>query len=572
MKKLLLPALLAASAAAAAPSVTGSKHDLSLTGPGPIRATSETSACAFCHFPHSGLSNRPDPAAIHVPYESSTLAVRPGAPTGASRACLSCHDGTIAVGQTTGRYLPVNVGAIPAGRPSNLGTDLRKTHPISTFPSLAGGTRPPRPGDEVKLDRNGFVQCTSCHDPHRERGDPVVGKFLVKPSQRSALCLSCHDAVATGGSGGSHATSVASLGPAGGPHATVGEAGCAACHVPHGGDGRGHLLDRPLLDDDAVCLRCHGGGVASKNVGAELAKPFAHVTPERGVHDPSEGRPGSARPLPETSPAARRHVACVDCHDPHRATGVPAVRPGVGGALAGVWGVDQAGQRVDQVRFEYELCLKCHGDSANAGRPSGRAAPPREGADANLRLAFGPDAASSHPVLAPGRGAGVPSLLPQVGPGATIGCGDCHASESGPGAGGSGPAGPHGSVHPFLLERAYLTADLTPESPAAFALCYKCHDREVILSARSNFSGHALHLGPSVNAPCSACHTAHGVSARRGAPGANAHLMDFDVSIVRPPAIGPRRYRSEGPGRGSCNLSCHGREHADAPYGPSVLP
>jgi predicted CXXCH cytochrome family protein len=572
MKRLLLALLLLSTAhARSGGSVVGSKHDLSVSGPGPIRAVSEGDACIFCHIPHEalpgGLSNRPDPKAAYVPYESSTMSARPGAPTGASRICLSCHDGTIAVGRTHVRDIPTTGGAIAPGRGSYIGTDLRNTHPISFAPPASNKTRRPAPGDPVHYDRSGQLQCTSCHDPHRQNGDPLVGKFLVKPTQRSQLCLSCHDALATSPQGSSHALAAASFAPQQGNlagYASVGDAGCNACHLSHHGDGQGRLLDRPGSDDDAPCLRCHGAsGVARKSIGPDLAKRSAHVSASGGVHDAAEGRPGAARKIPETSPGTKRHVACVDCHDPHRATDRPAVAPGVGGALDGVWGIDPSGQRVEQVRFEYELCFKCHGDSANQPLLANPTAPRRSSGDTNLRLAFAADAPSYHPVVTTGRAASVPSLKPTYGPGSTIACGDCHASESGPGAGGAGPRGPHGSVNPFLLERSYLTADFTPEGPAAYALCYKCHDRDVLLSSRSSFPDHALHL--RIAAPCSACHTAHGVSARTGTPSANAHLIDFDTSIVQPSG-GVRRYTSTGVGTGSCTLTCHGESHSNKSY------
>lgn len=577
---LALLALAAAPALAASPggAVVGSKHDFSSTGPGPIRSVSEQSPCVACHFSHSGLSSRPDLRARHIPYESTTVNARPGAPTGASRVCLSCHDGTIAVGETRGRFLQMTVDTIPSDRPSNLGTDLRKTHPVSFVPVGDGRTRPPPNGDEVRLDKSGQVQCTSCHDPHSEFGDPAVGKFLVKPSRHSALCLTCHEGLLVNPPASSHGASDAPL-PKGQVipgAATVAEAGCRACHVPHGGDGKGRLLSRPSEEDDALCLPCHSGTVARQDVALELRKPFAHVTPVRGIHDAAEG-PGAARPLPEASPGAARHVACVDCHDPHAASDRPAA-PGIAaGVLAGVWGIDANGQRVEAVRFEYEVCFKCHGDSANQPRGARSGAPVRAASGANLRLDLASTAASSHPIVAPGRSGGVPSLKAPWTTTSTIACGDCHASESGPGAGGGAPRGPHGSVHPFLLERAYSTADGTPESPSAYALCYKCHDRDVIVDpARrdlsrfpdpTSFSEHGRHLGPAVNAPCSACHTPHGVASETGSPVENAHLVDFDVSIVQP-LRGERRYRSAGAAAGSCTLSCHGKEHDATPYAP----
>jgi predicted CXXCH cytochrome family protein len=574
MRKTALALLLLASSARAGQggSVIGSKHDLSVTGPGPIRATSEVNPCVFCHVTHGARTSRPDLGGIHRPYESSTLSARPGAPTGASRICLSCHDGTIAVGETRKRRIATTLRTLPSDHPANLGTDLRRTHPVSFRPAATGRIHAPGASDPVKLDGRGEVQCTSCHDPHREFIDPSEGKFLVKTSRNSELCLSCHDALAVASTGSSHATSGAAFGAAEGntgPHATVAEAGCGACHVPHAAAVEGRLLPRGG-GDDAACLRCHATSVTQKQIGAELAKPFAHAGSAREVHDAAEGRPGASRSLPERSSGAPRHVACVDCHDPHLANRGPPASPGAaGGALAGVWGIDRHGRRVEPVQFEYEVCFKCHADSANKPQSFGPRPPEtvrRETVEVNLRSVFDPSAPSFHPVVAAGRSADVPGLVAPYTASSRIACSDCHASESGPGAGGAGPRGPHGSVHPHLLERAYSTLDYAPESPSAYALCYKCHDRDTLLSASSGFGLHQRHLTGPLATSCSTCHAAHGVAQQAGAAGEHAHLVDFDVSVVRPGPAGLRRYQSLGPRRGSCALSCHGKEHADLAY------
>jgi predicted CXXCH cytochrome family protein len=425
----------------------------------------------------------------------------------------------------------------------------------------------------VRLDGAGLVQCTSCHDPHDEWRDPEVGKFLVKPSAQSALCVSCH----TSGTGPSSATHLApspAPAPAKDPAiaakmrvgpAPVAGLGCGACHVPHAADARGRLLKEELPEDD-LCLSCHGG-TAQKPISADLGKAYAHTTPNRGRHDAAEGpNAPDARRLPEISPGAPRHVTCADCHDPHSSNPRPSLAPAAPGALAGVWGVDLNGQRVTVARYEYEVCLKCHGDSANKPQASdgGLDRVRRARRDANLRLVFARDAASSHPVAAAGRNLDVPSLKAPYSPASIVFCTDCHASDGGPGAGGEGARGPHGSVYPFLLERQYLTDDRTPESPASYALCYKCHDREVLLSDRSPFPLHRLHVVEG-SAPCSGCHAAHGVSRDAGTERNNAHLISFDLAIVKPGAAGQARYESLGPGRGSCALTCH-----DEPHGPGT--
>ncbi len=575
MRRLLVLALLAAPLVRAAEggSVVGSRHDFSATGGGRFKGTGTTSACAYCHAPHGAtggaLSSRPEPAPSRT---AARLGSTAGAAGQSSRTCLSCHDGTVAVGQTSAGATQVLGGAggrIEAGQRSNLGTDLRTTHPLSVRPDGLS-VRAPVAGAGARLVEGGTVQCTSCHDPHRDSAD---GKFLLGPNRRSELCLGCH-AEMTGEATHLTAlrpTSLAALLPAG-----AAEAGCATCHASHGAAPDSHLQRRGAGEpEDATCLGCHGAGTGRLDVAADRAKPFAHASVTTGVHAADEGPTSASRRLPEASPAAPRHVVCVDCHAPHASNPRPASRPFAGGALDGVWGIDLDGQRVAQVKFEYQVCLKCHGDSANLAltRSAGASrSVPRAAADSNLRRVFSSSAASSHPVGAPGRNPDVPSLIAPLGPLSQITCSDCHASETGAGAGGAGPRGPHGSSWPALLERRYVTDDQVPESAAAYALCYKCHDRERLLSSPDSpfqtdagLPLHKLHVVDQ-RASCSACHSAHGVSLLAGSPTANAHLVDFDTSVVGATPAGQRSYLSRGPRSGSCALTCHGSVHAPKEY------
>ena len=559
-------------------SVLASKHNLSVSGPGPVKAQSETQVCIFCHTPHHGASlgtNRPGSLATYQPYNSTTLVSPvPGSPSGATRVCLSCHDGTIALGQTlaSGRIPFVNAG--PGGTlapgSSNLGTDLRRSHPVSFAPALSPKLRAPPPDDPVKLDAAGRVQCTSCHNPHWDKVDPVQGKFLVKQNRGSALCLTCHLQPYWIANPSAHQASTAfydtSLG-ATTPYTTVADNGCASCHRPHGAATNARLLkDQP----SQTCLQCHTGRVASKDLRGDFAKPYAHpsLSGDPLIHDAAEGPLDPAHPLPERLISAPRHAECVDCHNPHAAFAQPSSAPRASGFLAGVWGIDRNGQRVDPVQNEYEVCFKCHADSANQPQSSGPTPPEtvrRAVPDVNLRRVFDLGAASFHPIEGPGRNAAVPGLLSPWTTASTVYCSDCHASDTGRGAGGAGPSGPHGSSYPHILERNLSTADYTPESPTSYALCYKCHDRSVLLSPQSGFPSHASHV-QARSIPCSACHDWHGVSAVSGNPVNNAHLIDFDISIVRPNAKGVRRYQATGFGHGSCALSCHNSEHDNRSY------
>lgn len=69
-------------------------------------AGSNREVCVFCHTPHGGtvvgggaapLWNRAVNTAGYTPYAGPNMDNLPGQPVGVSLACLSCHDGTIAV-------------------------------------------------------------------------------------------------------------------------------------------------------------------------------------------------------------------------------------------------------------------------------------------------------------------------------------------------------------------------------------------------------------------------------------------------------------------------------------------
>ena len=198
-------------------SVSTTLHNLSARGPGEVRAVSETEVCKFCHIPHSAVVAAPlwghalsTAASYAVPdVKGPGGALRPGGqPDGASRLCLSCHDGTVALGdlgRKRGTVPMAGAQKLGAGRRGFLGTDLSGSHPISiempvTDPAADDdadvGLRPlqaVQADREVRLDRDGKIQCTTCHDPHADRYhvEGQVPRFWVKPTVEE-VCLVCH--------------------------------------------------------------------------------------------------------------------------------------------------------------------------------------------------------------------------------------------------------------------------------------------------------------------------------------------------------------------------------------------
>ncbi len=541
--------------------VVDTLHNLSTSGPGEVRAESEEQICIFCHAPHntSGVAplwNREAPLSNYTIYRSSTFDADPGQPTGSSKLCLSCHDGTIALGRVLSRADRIRmVGSdfMPAGL-SNLGTDLSDDHPVSFHytTGLAASDRQLESPDtlpaEVKLDRSGQFQCTTCHDPHHNR----FRMFLTMTDAFGSLCIACHDM--DGWSTGSHgaagdAVSGVALGDW--PFGTVAENACRSCHRTHTAGGRERLLIFEKEEDN--CLNCHDGSVAQFNILAEIDKQSAHDPRlQTGVHDPTEMLAG-------TNP----HVECVDCHNPHAAgpqTDQDYVA--IGATMQKVPGSTSGGGYTQEAQYEYEVCYRCHGDApVPVSRRIARLAD-----QPNLRLKFNSTNPSFHPIVTASPNSDVVSLDPSIAPGSLIRCTDCHNNDSGRRAGSYGPDGPHGSVYDFLLIRNYSVHDDTPESAYDYALCYQCHQRTSILNNES-FPEHARHVRDQ-DAPCSACHDPHGISTISSSGSDHTHLINFDVTIVRPLyTTGTLAYRDLGDRTGTCTLTCHNQIHDTRPYG-----
>jgi hypothetical protein len=265
----------------------------------------------------------------------------------------------------------------------------------------------------------------------------------------------------------------------------------------------------------------------------------------------------------------RRHAECVDCHNPHAARAHPigVVRGTYGQVVKGptlhAAGVTLSGRETDEAQFQYEICFKCHADGIT--RPRLRTS--RQVGQTNVRLEFQLSNPSFHPVAGPRRNRDVVSLIAPLRVGSVITCMDCHNSDTARSAGGSGANGPHGSIYPSLLSLPYETADFTVESARAYALCYKCHDRDSILGDES-FSRHRRHI-VDIRTPCSVCHDPHGVYRGQGNRTNHSNLINFDLSVVMPadtPSGRRVEYEDRGQFAGSCTMTCHGFPHVNFPY------
>ena len=171
-----------------AATITGSKHDLSGSTGGEI--------CVACHTPHNAnttvtdapLWNHTMTTATYEVYASPTFNGTISQPTGVSKLCLSCHDGTIAPDAFTG-----HTGVTSIAAAGNLGTNLKKSHPISFTYDAALATADGELTDPGTLPagwiNNSKFECSSCHDVHNKTG---IAKMLHATNSGSALCLTCH--------------------------------------------------------------------------------------------------------------------------------------------------------------------------------------------------------------------------------------------------------------------------------------------------------------------------------------------------------------------------------------------
>jgi predicted CXXCH cytochrome family protein len=540
-------------------SVEYTKHNLSLRGAIEGQRTSVQSMCEFCHTPHSLKPASPawarsNPGTRYIMYDqmtssTSNIPIDPSRqPDGSSIICLSCHDGTIAPGNSQ--------SVMPAGSSSILGTDLSDDHPVSFVYNAtlvnADGQLKHTPMFPVRLDRNSKVQCASCHDPHND----TYSDFLVASTEFSDLCFKCHER--TYWSFSTHSTSTASWNGSGkdpwehnkSSFSNVAQNACANCHDSHTAGGKARLMKEAL--EEKNCLDCHNGNVASsdKNIEIQFTKPYKHdIFAYDQNHDPNESG---------LITLAKKHVECADCHNAHAVNATPADAPNANGFLAGVKGIDQNGNTVDAIQFEYELCFRCHSDN-----PVTSPTTSRQIEQGNTRLEFASTSASFHPVQIKGKNNSVPALVLPLTESSIIYCSDCHSSN-----GSGAPAGPHGSIYPQILKYQYEKIDNTPESAFAYELCYSCHTRDQYNTDIGDNVKRQIHFKHVVTekTPCNACHDPHGISRTQGNPVNNSHLINFDINIVKTRANGELNFQDNGYRTGSCNLTCHGVDHNSKNY------
>jgi len=212
MKKKILAAMIfplfALSSAGLAGTIAGSPHDFR-----GYLWNESGEICKPCHTPHhtkalpAPLWNHELSTETYSMYNSTQSPSMDAdvdiQPSGSSKICLSCHDGTVALEN----FGDITDGVIFLYGDMLIGSDLSDDHPISFVYNTSLATEDGELYDPAtklsgvvgsvgSIDEDmlfqGRMECSSCHDVHNTRA--VAGtKLLLKDNTGSALCLTCHD-------------------------------------------------------------------------------------------------------------------------------------------------------------------------------------------------------------------------------------------------------------------------------------------------------------------------------------------------------------------------------------------
>ncbi|GMV26470.1 MAG: hypothetical protein AMXMBFR58_25010 [Phycisphaerae bacterium] len=372
--------------------------------------------------------------------------------------------------------------------------------------------------------------CDSCHDYK----DVAAHTFTLKRSGRQ-LCDFCHiDKTGTEG-------------PV--VHDPVAKGDCTGCHDPHGSSTRLMLKQDSVK---ALCTECHKNTMT----GAHAHKPaeedctkchYSHTSthPRLLRNSPQElclscheevGKSISGSAFPH-----KPVEDCLNCHSPHATDHAAALK-----------------------LESKELCISCHQDTgkaiAAATVPHGAVTDAKSCTNchsphaSNHAMQFVDDPVAtcmkchtkSIKVSDARTVRGVPELtndsLHRHGP---INTGDCSACHD-----------VHGGNQRQLLVRHFSQEFYQPFSEDAYALCFGCHDKSLILAQpatlQTNFRDgtrnlHNVHVvSSSRSRSCRACHT--------------LHASKFQTQVADSVSFGewklPINYEPTQTG-GSCSPGCH---------------
>lgn len=371
--------------------------------------------------------------------------------------------------------------------------------------------------------------CDACHE-YKDAGQHTFGL----KRQGIDLCAFCHiDKTVTSG------TVV---------HEPFAKGECSGCHDPHGAETRAMLKKASVSE---VCLSCHQDTMK----GTHRHEPAAQDCTQ--CHNPhvSEHKKLLPKPAQElcmschesvqqqiltmTHPHKPAQGACLDCHSPHASDAERVLKKPV-----------------------RELCTSCHEE---VGRTAAAATYPHGAVtDAKSCINCHSGHASNHPkqltkdpvaaclachdkAIVVNEKRTIPAALEvgvaefhKHGPIKMGECGACHDV--------------HGGQHADLLVQPYEKAFYQKYSDTAYGLCFKCHQRSIVVATdtgeETGFRNgtrnlHAIHVKDQGRS-CVACHTVH----------ASRHETMIADNVAFGQWALPLNY-VKTPSGGSCAPGCH---------------
>ncbi len=214
----LVAAWALAPPAAIAGTIVGTVHDFTATGGGTsdFKGAADYAVCDTCHTAHHSTesilmwnhtlsSNTLTFGTGAATTAGTTLPTNIGGQTGTTKYCLSCHDGSVAVGDTiagsewsTDNYITGDMVIAPSG-------NLLGTHPVGVpYPDIAGATyqgivsmadpdeysdSPARVKIYGTVAGEKGIECATCHDIHN---NPAHGPLLREGGTYASICQECH--------------------------------------------------------------------------------------------------------------------------------------------------------------------------------------------------------------------------------------------------------------------------------------------------------------------------------------------------------------------------------------------
>lgn len=242
-----LSAPLAWAAEGAAGGLQGTVHDFTQATGGtpntnPPADIGDVGLCTYCHTPHHAYSTtllwNHTLSSSNFSWDETSTTAGTTFPTingqtykGATAKCLSCHDGTVAIGDVAwfaeGKPAILDPMQHAAPEPANIanGADLSGNHPVampypyqnqaSTYNGVTTGSGATLSEFVADPTANGIrlfnddgsgnitagpvlaktgIECSSCHDPHnKQTADDLFLRGTLAGSDSNYLCLKCHN-------------------------------------------------------------------------------------------------------------------------------------------------------------------------------------------------------------------------------------------------------------------------------------------------------------------------------------------------------------------------------------------